>query len=894
MKTIIASKLFRPKPTHDFVSRPELFEILDKGAGHHLTLVSASAGYGKSVTVSGWLENIGKKSTWLSLSKNDDDLIIFFSYFISALEKVFPSSCTEISTYLETAADILPERLADLLITYFQNITEELVVVLDDVGFIHKTTIFSTLDLLIKSCPQNLQLVLISRRDPSLSLQHYRVSGVLTEIRNIHLKFNRQEVIEFSRKSNLVDLKENEVDLIQEKIEGWPAGLRLFLLGIVDSRSVIDFIRQLRGDSRDIKDFLVSEVLAKQVPPVSNGLLKISILRKFDEQLCEILSDEGLSGEKLLSQIIQANLFCIQIDPNKRWFRYHHLFQELLRVTLERRYSKAEITELHRKAAQYHDTRGDLEETIYHYLTIGEVQSAIATVEKHRHQLMNQERWEKLHYLISLLPEKESDSPGILAAKAFMAENRFKIGEALEYADQLEKICEPSPMAGNTSGTILAELDTLLALKYYFQIRPVDALDCGLRALKNLPDQCASVRGFAYGLSSFAWQMQGEVEKALELLADGLQQSDWAGPTLKGRILLIFCFMYWFEGDLQNLSNVAYEYDEYADQNQLPEAKSFAKYFLGISAYQRNELTEAGNYLEDSLQSGKNINITADAHNAFALALIKQTRGDNDHALAIAERTVRLAYDLANKELLVVAKAFQVELWIRSGRKRVAEKWLNQIDKLPLLPVYRMYSPYITEIKARMIQGTGESLERAVKRTDELIAFFTKTHHTPMLIELYALLAQLSQIRGFRDTADKAFYNALRLASSGRFINIFSSIAPEAMYGLLQRQQKNDINDLYLDLLTQRFAPPTDAINKNRSGFKTSTAGPSEDWQALSERELEILSLFSNRLSNKEIASDLYISVNTVKRHAINIYKKLGVHNRREAVERAVDLNLFS
>ena len=894
MKTIIATKLFRPIPTTDFITRPELFESLDKGSGHRLTLVSAPAGYGKSITVSGWLEKCKKLSTWLSLSKGDDDLTVFFSYFIAALEKVFPASCAEISKYLKTDTEVLPDRMAELLIEYFQNIKQQLVFVLDDFGFIHKAPICSVLDVLVKNCPTKLQLIIISRRDPPLSLQHYRVSGVITEIRHMHLKFSHQEVIEFFRKSRSIDLGNNEVEPILKKIEGWPAGLRLFSLGVADRSNVHDFIRQLQGDSRDIKDFLVSEVLTHQPQEVRNALLKLSILHKFDNGLCEVFSEEGVVGEALLSQIIQSNLFCIQIDPAKRWFRFHHLFQDLLRLILEKRYTDDEITDLHRKAAQYHDTQGDLEQGIYHYLKIAQNDSAIEIVEQHRHRLMNQERWERLQYLVELLPEADNASPGILAAKAFLAENRFLISRSLEYAQQLENVFKGLAVTEHKSDMVLAELDALRAMKYYFQINPKEAVKYGFQALESLPRECASVRGFAYGLSAMSLQMQGEIGSALALLAEGLQQANKSNPTLKGRLLLIYCFMYWFEGDLNNLHQVAVEYFDFAEQNQLPEAKCFARYFLGIAAFQRNQLAEAEAYLEEYVRDRANINITADAYNAFTLALIKQTQGEEKQAVSIAERVVRLAYDLGNKDLLFAAQSFQMELGVRSGRKRVAEKWLKQIGELPILPVYRMYSPYITEVKAGMSIGTDEWLEQSEKRTKDLLTFFSKTHHTPMLVELNVLLAGIYEMRGLKNTADETFHTALRLASPGRFVNVFRAIGLEIFNRLLGRQKNIDVSPKYLELLTKTFHPKQKTIGVDSPLVNPFDYNITEKAQRLSEREREILILLSKRFSNKEIASDLAISVNTVKRHAINIYKKLSVHNRREAVERAIGLNLLS
>lgn len=884
MKTIIETKLFRPKPSPDFISRRDLFERLAKAARHSLTLISAPAGYGKSVTVSGWLENSGRSSTWLSLTPYDDTPVAFLSYIVAALEKPFPASCSEIAKYIASAQDYSLERISELFLAVFQKLEVEIILVLDDVGSIHHPFIFEVLDQLVLNCPENLQLVMITRRDPPLSLQNYRLAGLITELRQADLKFGEFETAEFFKKSRSISLGSNEISRILDKIEGWPAGIRLFSLGIEESGHIEEAIRQLQGDTREIKDFLISEVLNNLPAFMRSTLLKISIARKFDDTVCDIFCNEDMTGEDFITQLIELNLFCIPIDPAKNWFRYHHLFRDLLCWSFERGYDQSHIEECHKKLAAYFEEIGELEEAMYHFLMIDDHSAAVSVVEKARHSLMNQERWERLGYLINMLPDKAHDSPAILAVKAFHAENRYMIGKSLGYIEKLETSYSLRKKSGPLDNCVLPELNALLSMKYYFQTDTEKSIQFGLKALESLPASSASVRGFAYGLSAFSLQMQGEAAKALQQLSKGLESCDPSYPTLKGRILLTFCFIYWFEGDLQKLIQVAGKYNDFAAQHNLLEAKCFAKYFLGITAYQRNELDLAEKYLLDVTNYSKNINITADAHNDLTLSQIHALRGKQAEAASIAEQVIRTAYDLGNSELLTLASSFQVDLELNSGRKRIGDKWLQQIIQLQLYPVYRMYSPYITEIKARVNQALAKDLDSSAVRLNEMILFFSRTHQTPVLMELYGLEAKLYNLLGQTEKANESFYKALELGSPGRFINVFRSIE-DHMQELLPRQNGADINPGYLQLLKAVYCDQHGApkVKARRPVMNSNT---NRD-QLLSDREFEILTLFPLRLSNKEIASELFISVNTVKRHAINIYKKLEVHNRREAVDKA-------
>lgn len=890
MDQLIAAKLFRPKPAVDFVQRDELFEKLNKGADCNVTLVSAPAGYGKSVTISGWLEKSERPSAWVSFSKDDNDFTTFTRYFLNAIESLVPGLCNKTHTIIKNSPSLSAETVAQQLILDLQSLHQEVVVVLDDVGFLRKSSIFILLDQLVLHCPQNLQLVLITRRDPPLSIYKLRIDGNLTEIRHSDLKFQIEDIVRFLLLSLDITIDDHEAKLLLHRIEGWPAGMRLISISVNEGESLSELIRELSGDSREVKEYLLNEVLAHQPTPIRNTLLKSSILRRFDKGLCDLFCDEGISGDSFIEHVVLSNIFVIKVSPQKDWYRFHHLFQDLLKLTLEQRFKKEEIEKLHRIAAGWYEEHGDLEEAIFHYTEIGDEQGIVNVLEAHRHELMNQERWARLDYLVSLLPERIAiASPSILITKAFLAENRFFMRKALQYTDRIEQLCETNK--AQISGGILAEKDALLALKYYLQNNPEKSIESGLRAIDTLPERYSSVIGFAHGLTAFSMQIHGDVSQSLDLLLSALQDSIQDKSTLHGRILLTLCFMYWFEGDLENMRHVATRYDDFAERAGLPEALAFSKYFLSIGAYQVNRLPEAEMHLQQSIERADNINITAYAQNAFTLAITQYELGQVDKAMELAEQIVQRSYDLGNTELQMIANSFRVDLEIRQGRKRVAEKWLKQIGTLPLSPVYRMYSPYLTEIRALFVQESDRAYTIANERLNEMITFFKNTHQTPMLIELYTLLSHLHEQKGRRHEAEKALLEAISLASPGRFVLVFKSI-PQAVPSVLKRLQGEDINPDYYNLLLDAFgsqsqshiiSAPLERPHSKKSG-----------WQPLSNRELDILLRLSKRLSNKEIAAELYISVSTVKRHAVNIYQKLEVHSRREAVDKAHDMGLLS
>lgn len=898
MKKLLATKLFRPQPLPDFVERPELFHKLDQGKDRQLTLVSAPAGYGKSVTVSAWLEQCTRPYAWLSLAKGDDDLYMFCQYVVAALEAIFPASCAKTSKLLTGSQVPSAQQLAESFVDDLSSIEQSFVFVLEDFGFIHNQDIHNLIDMVVAYCPATMQLVVTTRRDPSFNLQSLRASGRMSEVRQVDLKFTEVEVSRFFQNSMTGTLDPTVTAALCQRVEGWAAGLRLILLSVDAFKDLEDTVREIRGSSGDIKEYLISEVLNHLPAKIRRSLLKTAILNRFNADLCtRFLGGDIRDGEAFLAGIVEANLFCIPLDGKKQWYRYHHLFQELLAVILERRYDKKEIDELHRTAAKWYDEHGFIEDAIYHHSQAGAFTEALDVLENHRHHLMNSEQWSRLAQIISLLPQSHySYYPGVLISKAFLAENRFDIGEALAAIEDIEQLYTDPKTRKLFTATTIGEKEALLSMKCYILVEPGQGVKHAERAIKNLPPSCSSVLGFATILCALSHQLQGNLEEANRLLSHALEQTDLAGPTYKGRIFLAFCFIYWFSGDLLNLKLVATEYLRFAEEHQLHEARCFALYFLGITAFQENYLEQAETFLTEGRNLGEVVNINSYAQCSFVLALTCVLNGNIIQANDIAEQVVQKAYQLGNAGLLATAKAFQIELSLREGRKRPAEQWLSQLKSSSISPVYRMYSPYITEVKAGLMTDSEKLTEQARARIDELIAFFRKTHHLPMLIELHALAAIAAEKQKLPDIADEHCSQALRIGSQGRFIGLFRSVG-SALLPLLKRQTGQEINPTYLEKISSTLTPPDrlKSVGTPRSMpdaqiVQQTTKG--SKWKPLSDRELEILSLLRQRLSNKEIASELYISINTVKRHIINIYQKLEVHNRREAVAKAEEIDL--
>lgn len=882
----------------DIIQRTNLFAKLDSGEGKNLTLVSAPAGYGKSMTVSSWLEDSTRRYAWLSLAKGDDDLLLFFQYITGAIARTFPDSCNNTSILLLESRELQKELLIEAIINDLTTIGESFVLVLEDYGFIHNQEIHDILDSLIRLCPPNLQLVVTTRRDPPFSMQHLRASGKITELRQRDLRFSSAEIVNFFHRAVGFEINDEQTEMIEQRIEGWPAGLRLLSLAMSGRKAAMQTLRELLSEPREIAEYLMAEVLSNQPEDMRKVLLKTSILRRFNEKICRYFGSVSPEGKNYLSIINQANLFCVPLDNTENWYRYHHLFQDLLQHKLNAWYCEEEINSLHRNAAGWFERNGVLEEAIYHYMKIGESQLAHQVLENHRHELMNREQWVRLNRLLELLSSgsRLSESPGILICKAFLAENRFRHKDSLEYIEKLENLWWMKDNKLPFRDSEKAELDALLAMKHFFAVDGKKAYSHAKSAINALPDSHTSVKGFAHVLAALGCQIQGKSGFALKDLSFALAASEFSDSTLKGRIFLAYCFVYWLSGDLDNLRNLASEYYSFAVSAGLKESQNFALYFTGVANYHKNDLVTAENNFNEARAIDYYLNINSYAHCSICLAMIKIQNGDTESAVNISEKLLKTGYDLSNNSILQLAQAFKVEIALKEGRKNLIHQWLSHLNPEPISPVYRMYSPYITEVKAIMYLGGKNDIGNARERLDNLLSFYLKTHQVPMLISLYALAAILAERNGESGSADNLLNRSLTLAAPGRFVNIFQGLGVE-FQGLLGRQYGKGIHHEYLDRLSATYLSEgredKNQIPQFSGEYQPLIEQPGND-KHLSKRELEILKLLAERYSNKEIAAELFISVNTVKRHAINIYQKVGAHGRREAVVKARELNLIS
>lgn len=895
------AKFRRPPLVSDFVARPGLIERLDQGLDRVLTVVSTPAGYGKSTLLSAWLQELKEPGAWLSLEPHDDGLRELVSGFVDAIDVIAPGTLPGTRARLE--GDLpSPESLASCLVDEVSVLEAgPIVLVLDDYHVLHDAEAHTFVTRIIELAPGALHLVLSSRVDPPLPLTGLRAAGRLTEIRQHDLRFSEEETRKFLVNSLGRDVDPNTVHTLGEKTEGWPVGIRLGALSLRQTREPEHLLDRLPTGSRFVTDYLVSEVLNQQMPIIQEYLLRASVVERFCAPLCDALLEADLGGEVpvgifdgagFLALAERANVFLIPLDEAGRWYRFHHLFRDLLRHQLDSRRSASEVAVLQRRAAEWLEENGFLTESIE--MAIGaDLSLAVDLVARHRHELMNREEWHRLNQWLRLLPQGALESePELVLLKAWTMENRHRYEDVFRLAHRAADLI--AEHGSEAFSSLQGEVSTLLALQHYLELDGQGALEQSERALEQLEPGAGSVRGYAVIMKSLALLMLGDLGEARRVVVRNMTQSEPAG-TYDARLLAALTLVDWIAGDLQRLTVDGTAYLAAGLQGDLEESVGMGNYFLGIAAYERNDLALAETHLARIVRDHPTGDLWNLANSGFVFAVTLDGLGRHQEANRLAAELSARALDARHPGLVRVTGAFEADLALRQGRRAEAIRWADDFDLDPAYPPYRWFIPNLTYARARIAQGTDEARAEAAGLLEELRETYESIHAIRALIEVLAQQALLEDSIGNARAADTKTAEALRLAEPGGYIRLFVDMG-RPMRDLLRRVGPGSDRLPYVRRILAAFVEESLGISGEIDIQASAPEFDSGQLLALeiTHRELEVLSLLAERLSNKEIAVRLGIGSGTVATHTANLYRKLDVSSRREAAVKAEALGILS
>jgi len=904
---LLYTKLHRPQVDSNHVYRSHLLARLNQYGDMPLSLISTPAGYGKSVLISSWMEACEDPGAWLSLDENDSDLRTFINYFIAAVQSIFPKACLDTQAQIKQLELPPIEYLGASLANELDLIKQPFILILDDYYLIKGIAVHDLVARIMKYPPQFFHLVIISRRDPPLPISSLRAKGLLIEIRTEELCFSAAETEMLLSRLLGIQVDKTTVVALVKKTEGWVTGLRFAALSMRQRMDIDPKLLEPHVDAQYVMEYLFNEVFSRQPPEISRYLLVTAVLDRFCGPLCEAVCAPGadpitceMSGWEFITWLKKENIFVISLDLEKRWFRYHHLFRKLLFNQLKRRFSAREIKALHIRAGEWYVENGLIEEALQHYLTADDISTAMQLVGRYGPQLMNDQQWSRLTHWLDLLPRDQVElNPELLLLESWLFHIRHDLSNQWRCFEKIEAMeaSSSSPNLLINAEHVQGQLAAMRGMKHYFAGDGEGALRHLRHACEIIPTQHKRVRVFAHIYQLGAYQMIGELASGLLIYQEEMRDCTARDRSYHSTYLTNLCFIYWIDADLNSMRQTAESALIAAKDHQLPDTIPYVYYFRGIYHYHRNELEIAEDLMVKVVEDHRYSSPVNYAHSAFALALTLQARKKFAEARKVSEALITYAIETNNADMIMLTRAFEAELALRQGRVAEATQLAIKLPALKLQPVYRYYMPQLTLIQILLFQDTMDSRRRAADLLDQSITYFRSIRNKRFQIELLALQALYHDSQNDEPAALKSLAEALTIAEPSGFIRIFVDLGPRMAELLKQLIQRNTAVT-YIKRILSAFADDAQHIVTPSPSPPTSPSLISPASQLLAEplttRETEILNLLKQRLQNKEIATQLRISPGTVKKHLNNIYGKLSVSDRRQAVDKAMDLGILT
>ncbi|MGD9401859.1 MAG: LuxR C-terminal-related transcriptional regulator, partial [bacterium] len=902
-ETILTTRLHPPPISSDIVARPRLLKTLMEGRRRTMTLISAPAGYGKSVLASQWLAGEKCPGAWVSLDEDDGDPRTFLAYVLAAIQNTFPEAELKTQPLLQAAEMPPPKVLARHLLNDMERIGEEFILVLDDYHHITESSIHDLIVEMLRHPSPNMHLAVLTRRDPPFPIHALRAGGEMTEIGVQQLRFTPAETREFLDRLVRIDIDEDTAALLEERLEGWASGLRLVAITMAETGEYDRMIEVIRDGSHYLQEYLLREVLSHVSRPISDYLRYTSLLDRFCAPLCEAVrptrEDPGgdpaaLSGHDFIEWLERTHLFVIPLDSRHEWFRYHHLFQQLLKRELEKASEPGEIEAAHLRAGAWFAENGRIEEGIRHLLAGGDVDAAAGLVEKNRIAVINTDSWQVFRKWLSLFPEEEIQRRiGLLLARLWLHTELYEVQELLGLLRSIEPLtCDLPP-----GDPLRAEVDHFRGYVAYILNDGAESLKHLEDARRAMPDTHHEIKGQTEMLWGMASQMQGEKDKAVGELRDIILKEN-PHPIRVTRLLAGLSFMHTIAGELEEAAEVSREFEEISAKHGYDFARAWAVYMRGCTSFYRNELGFAIGHLNESSELRHISHNRAAVDGMAGLVLAYEAAGHPDRADRALRDLSEHSDGLRDSSYSVIAASCGARLSIMRGETEAALSCLQGGAPPVENMVFWMEVPCLTYCRALLSEGSDSSLKEAEKRLEECLKLNQDSHNVCNSICVMTLLAMAYDGLDRLDDALAMLERAVIAADPGGIVRPFAEIGPPVieLLNILIEQGKSvePVERLLASLDRPQPAVPEEIAHAavRRSGTEQSSgskrqAPHGEPVPELTRRELEILNLLGEGLRNQEIADRLFISTETVKSHVYNLFQKLEVKGRVRAVKRA-------
>lgn len=852
--SLLATKFHIPLLRVGAVVRPRLLKELERGLEEtrKLTLISAPAGYGKTTLVVEWLsslqsdiENSLSKIAWLSLEEDDNQPGRFFTYFVAALRRLDKSFCAELFSILQAGQiphlDALLTTLANEMLTW----ESPHFLVLDDFHHIQDTAILDTLAALLAHQSPNFHLVLVTREDPPLPLARLRARGQLIEIRAADLRFSETEAGMLLQDGLHLNLSGADIARLTERTEGWVAGLQLAGVSLQGRENPADFVRALSGSHRFILDYLTEEALKTQPPSVQDFLLETSILPRLNWDLCDAVTGRTDSAA-LLERLLAANLFIIPLDDEGRWYRYHHLFAELLQHKLRREHADR-LPELHQRASQWHENQDEPATAIEHALHAADFEHAAALMERHHWDLINQGRGRAMETWLQAIPAAlHANCPQVYLSIVWGQMLRGDFAKMTPYLAMAQSGLANLPPDTPEMHVAQADMFVLQSTLAQVQGKLPESLDLAEKARALVPAGDFRLSGLTSLAFGAAYRQMGQLEQAHQHLLEAIQAANTIDDHTTATVAMAhLSLILWPLGRLRYMAEKAEQAIARTESVSgiAPLMIGVVYAVLGRVYYEWNRIEEA----HESLQHG-----------------------------------IRLAALSGHSASLVYGKVHLAQLHQQQGHMKIAAQHLREAEEVLARGAPAWVRPDLLAQKVSLLtaQRNVNEAESTLKESG-IPADAPVTCHTEVIHLAWLRWMLINRYPDAFSLAGRIVHSAEAEGRNGTLIHalVLGAQAGGGAKWLARARQLGETEGYQRVFIDESFA-------------ETPVYSP-ELIEQLTERELEVLRLMTEGLTYAQMAERLVVSVNTVRYHVKGVYGKLGVEKQTQAIERGRELGII-
>lgn len=885
LQDVLVTKLHIPIPRTQPIHRPRLFTKLDDGLYGKLTVVTAPAGFGKSTLVSDWAKSHPYPTAWLSLDEADSEPSRFLLHFIAAVQLIQPDFGEIVSSSLYGSELLSCETLFAAMINDMMHFENNIILVLDDYYCIESMTIDRGLSYFVEHLPSHIHLIIVSRAEPGLPLSRMRARDELTEIRATDLRFLGEEVQQFFDTTTQLSLSERNTTSIGKRTEGWAAGLQLAALAMKHTEDIDEFIQTFSGSHRYVMDYLTDEVLQQLSDDETSFLLQTSILDEMCAELCDALLGRHDSQQQL-EHFEAMNLFIIPLDSQRKWYRYHHLFANLLQLRLTNN-PIIDLMSLHQRAANWHDNKGNIDVAIKHYNQAQDIDGMVKIIRQNVRQNVMIGRINRVRNWLNVLPEERKHSNHYLARwMGWMYYFQQQPDQSAIWANTARTALEKTSFLSTEDYN--NELASILGLQSWVARHNDNlgaAIELAEQALAILPSEPPGTRGMTYVFLADALAKDGQVDEAIEAYDESIRHNEsiqnWLAVTgVIGTVASLLSSQGQIKIALLRLNTVI---DKVNAIGQIKSSSNPRIRRLAIW-YELNDLEAIQNDLDKvwDLIQFDTTKSTAPYH--LLAAQFQLAQGNQDPAktaIAKCEQDIQSWTTPYDKRRMV---ARIMRMHIQLDHSYHVHDWLNRvsIDFDQLTPL--LIDEYIAYCDSLRFLNTPQLREDGLALVAMLHELCDDANYDGYRLIIYCLEALFLAGRGDSLTALTPLRHALTFAQEQGYIRTFVDFGQEMAHLLYEASARNIVAD-YAGFLLAQF-PLVENTKVTRQQAQDLI-------EPLSDREIEILTLLAEGLSNQEIANHLFLSLGTIKVHNRNIFGKLSVKSRTQAVAKGRQLGIL-